>query len=325
MISRYMTIVSGRYALRALALFHSLKPYLASEPFVVYCIDEDSADVLKCLVDAQLQVVESARFETDELRRIRAERSTAEYCWALKPVILEHSMASAAYGSWMVYLDSDILAFGNPDNALEPEVAAHVVITPHRHANDYFQAFEESTGRFNAGYIAFRASETGRAALSWWRDRCIEATPIVPSDHAYADQKYLDRLEGLFEGVAASSHKGLNAGPWNVIDRPVDRKGTTIRVDGYELLLFHMQGFKFLGRCVHDCYAGPVKIGSRMRDLIYRPYATEICRCWDELESYVGYKQQPDVRLGDVRTLLREFRKFIRGRSNLMFVQFKYF
>ena len=318
--NHYLTIVNGRYALRALVLYRSLEPYLNGHSYAVYCIDQESAELLEALKLPRLEVVQSADFETPELCVLRSKRNISEYCWTLKPVVIEHSMMAHPEMTWGVYLDSDMMAFGDPNLGLEVEKGTNVVITPHRPSNEYFSSFTDRAGRFNAGYVAFRKSVEGINALSWWKDRCFEGTPIIPRDGMYADQKYLDRLEVLFSGVVASEQKGLNAGPWNVVDNPVKVSDRKVYVDGHELLLFHMQGFKVLNYRIYDLYAGPVKIDQPMRELIYRPYVEHIAQAWRALErANGGYLQLTDFPLRRARTWIRELREITLGRSNFMF------
>jgi len=318
MTNAYLTIVNDRYALRALALYRSLEPHLAGKQYRVYCIDDRAADFLESLSMPGCSIIRPGAYETDMLRALRARRPVNEYCWTLKPVAMRHALDDPAGFAWSIYLDSDVMVFGDPDDGIPAAPDAHAVITPHRPKSAYFAAFIDSVGIYNAGYAAFRSTPAGRRALAWWEQRCIEDSPSVPREGVYADQRYLNHLPELFEGVVSSPHKGLNAGPWNILDDPVTQDGTAIRIGGDPLLTYHMQGFRILGASFFNLYAGPVRIPRAVRRLVYRPYAHMLARAHRELCAANGRQAgRPDENFWTRTALLREAHKAVLGQTNL--------
>jgi hypothetical protein len=70
-------------------------------------------------------------------------------------------------------------------------------------------------GIYNVGWVSVRRCEEGIKALRWWRERCIEWCHDFVDGDRFADQRYLDRLPGLFPHVHVIQHLGANLAPWN--------------------------------------------------------------------------------------------------------------
>ena len=153
-----------------------------------------------------------------------------------------------------------MMMFGDPDEALPNGIDAHVSLTPHRPTHDSFKGLMSQVGEFNAGYIAFRNSESGLDALRWWKDRCLESCSVDIDNGIFADQKYLDELSTIFEYVHVCQHKGVNAAPWNISNTSVYQKDGRVYIDNEELLVYHMQGFKKIASGIYDFYSGNVKL-----------------------------------------------------------------
>ena len=235
----YATVIDRNYVPLGLNLYRSFEGYLHNKIFGFFCIDDEAADLLRSLDLRGAQVFAPGDFETTELRRLRADRAINEYCWTLKATVLRTGFTLDPSFEWGIYLDSDMMAFSDPDLALPSD--GSVVLAPHRFATAAFAAFEPSVGRFNGGYAAFRNSKEGNAALAWWHERCIESCPAIPTATAYADQKYLDVLPGSFSGIRETAHKGLDTAPWNIQGYRVSERNSRVYIDDDPLLLYHYQ------------------------------------------------------------------------------------
>ena len=257
-------------------------------------------------------------FETDEVRAIKHTRINNEYTWTFKPIILQHALNEFPDLDWAVYLDGDLMAFGDPDAALVDAKDANVIITPHRSEDRKFLQEIQVAGSCNAGYVAFRNSEIGLQALQWWCERCIERCPSPPTNGIYADQTYLDRMNHLFSGMLHSSHKGLNAGPWNIADVTVSTKNDALKLDNDDLLLYHFQGLHIHWARVFDLYPGHIKISPNVSRNIYRPYIHQITRSFQMIRTI-----EPDFVAGIQplltvpRLLVNKLKRIVQGLNNM--------
>jgi hypothetical protein len=312
--SFYATVIDVNYAAMALNLCRSFSPFLNGKTLGIFCIDDAAAKHLSQLKLANVWVLRPADFETRKLASLRRERAINEYCWTLKSAALQIGFSLDPAFDWAVYLDSDTMAFSDPDAVLTDSDVA--VLSPHRFSSPEFSAYGPSVGRFNAGYIAFRNDPVAKRALDWWHERCIDDCPALPTDAAYADQKYLDELYRQFAGVCASEHKGLNAAPWNIQAYDVVERDGQVLVDGVPLLIYHFQGLKIYGVHLYDLYAGPMRISGAVADAIYRPFIRSLRESFEILRE-----QSPGFRSGILpltpRRALTQVRRFVHGTSNL--------
>ncbi len=192
----YATVIDANFVLRALALRQSLEPYIENKTFAFFCTDDTAADALERLNLGNSRVLRPGQFETEDLLRVRGTRSANEYCWTVKPAALLQSMDMDGNLDWVVYVDADMMAFSDPDEALVEAHRAHAsaLLTPHNFSGTEFSGLEKTVGRFNAGYVAFRCTPEGREILGCWFERCLEKCSRIPDEHSYGDQKYLDDM-----------------------------------------------------------------------------------------------------------------------------------
>jgi hypothetical protein len=279
----YCTILDAGYLARGLALHASLVEANRRARFAFFCVDDLAARLLDRIGLERSIVLPPESYTTSELERLRVQRSRAEYCWTCKPFALLHLADAFPQARWLVYVDGDMMFFGDPDSAL-PGSPAHYLLTPHRF-HPAFQQFEAAAGKHNAGYVAMRNSNQGRSAMRWWRERCIESCSARATDAAYADQKYLDKMLELFPFGESSHHPGLNAAPWNIERYRVSGSDAGVLLDDHPLLLYHFQALRLLNARLVDLYAGNRRIGDAARRLIYRPYLQRIANAYRELKA----------------------------------------
>ncbi|HKQ30776.1 MAG TPA: hypothetical protein VJS66_05775, partial [Burkholderiales bacterium] len=307
------TTLDKNFLGRALCLYQSWAEHVPNGEFGFYCMDDAAVRVLRTMALPRAIVVAHEEFADAALSAVRQTRTMPEYCWTAKPAILLHALRQRPGLEWVVYLDSDMMFFGDANQVL---TYGDYRITPHRFHPD-FASYLPSIGIYNAGYIAFRNSPRGCEALQWWLQRCLEWCGAVPVPGKYADQKYLDELPALF-GDAPQDHIGLNAAPWNIDNYRVAANSGRVELNGEPLLLFHFQGFKIHGRRLHDMYSGDRKLATAVAEHVYVPYArrlaTSIARTWD---AGADHAWGIDSVTAKPRLIYRHLRKMLRGRSNL--------
>jgi hypothetical protein len=317
MVSVYCTIFDSNYLARALVLHSSLMRANRSALFAFFCIDDRSAELLDGLQLERSIIVRHEEFSTPELARIRPHRSRGEYCWTCKPVALLYLMEHIPDAEWVVYVDTDMMFFSDPDTAL-PGLAAHYLLTPHRF-HQAFARFEKQAGKHNAGYVAGRCSSIGKQAMTWWKDQCLASCSSIPTETSYADQKYLDKFRETSLPGESSSHEGLNAAPWNIENYRVTVEGNLVRVDDVPLLLYHFQGLQLYDDGTAALYIGDRYLPHDIRAAIYMPYMTEITRAYSLIRKILpGFKDGLiDKRRSQGGVVARTL-SFIRRRRNIV-------
>lgn len=317
MSSIYCTIFDSNYTARALALHASFLEFNRDGLFALVCIDDLAADLLAALDLPRALVLRPAEYVTPALKAVEPTRSRGEYCWTCKPIVLLHLMDRFPDASWVVYLDTDMMLFDEPDSAL-PGDRAHYLLTPHRfHAS--FSEFAEDAGKFNAGYMAARNTPQGRQVVEWWQQRCLESCSVILTPETYADQKYLNRIPVLFPWGEASAHAGLNAAPWNIDAYDVTERNGKVFVGDNALVLYHFQALNVFRDGTATLYAGNRRVAKSLQRLVYAPYLRRIADAYALLRN-----RDPEFSLGIGApaplkgSFLSRMRQHVQRRRNLI-------
>jgi hypothetical protein len=310
----YITVVSYEYVLMAISIVRALASQ--QKECAIYCIDDRAADLLEDLNLKSCMILRPEDYTNDKLSTIRKNRSDSEFCWTCKSVALEHILTQVDGLNWAIYLDSDMMIYGDPDQGLPPGTSNHVMLTPHRPSNSHFKSFMAKAGDYNAGYIAFRNSKEGQRALRWWRNKCEESCSVNADNGIYADQRYLNAIPHLFNGVFISEHIGVNAAPWNIIGKDITSVDGVIYINDLPLLIYHMQGLKKIGYGLFDLYCGEQKMSSAIRDIIYIPYLCHLKNAESLLSK--DYHRLTKLKISLLfRLIIRELKRVLFGVSNI--------
>jgi len=162
------------------------------------------------------------------------------------------------------YLDPDIAVFHPLDNILAALDHASIVLTPHQtspNRNSRMMQDNELAslrfGAYNLGSIAVRNDDFGRRFAEWWAAQLQRACYDDPAVGLFTDQKYIDLVPGLFDGVTIMRDPGCNVASWNLSTRRV-----TIGIDGNiwvndaPLRFMHFTKINSVGDIMIDRYAG---------------------------------------------------------------------
>src|SRR6185503_13332941 len=78
--------------------------------------------------------------------------------------------------------------------------------------------------------------------LEWWSRRVFDKCIADTQQGLFVDQRWLDLVPGLFEGVHILRNTAYNVGHWGLTHRRLERHQDGIRVNGVPLALFHFSG-----------------------------------------------------------------------------------
>jgi hypothetical protein len=188
---------------------------------------------------------------------------------------------------WVTYLDSDLFFFASPEPIFAEMKDAAFGIIPHRFSKR--MASMRRFGIYNVGWVSARRCDEGIDALRWWRERCIEWCYDRVEDDRFADQRYLDRLPGLFPNVHVIEQRGANLAPWNLANCRLEWRNGAVAIDRqYPLIFFHFYGVKRSGRYYfnsHRMYHAP--FSNLVRQRIYEPYVAALVESELTVASYL--------------------------------------
>lgn len=275
----YCTYFDSGYLSRGLALIESLRAHGDAAPVWIMALDDAARDYL---VDAALpgvHVMSVTDLEKSvlQLAPLKSQRSRMEYYFTTTPLLVRWVMQQ--YGSVdtsVIYLDSDLYFFDDPALVLEAMGSGSIGIIEHRYQPRLEKRLAKY-GRFNVGWVGFRADARGRACLDWWGESTLEWCRDTPEPGRYADQGYLDAFPTKFDGVEILPSPGFNVAPWNTAGHRIASTGDEVTVDGDPLVFFHFHGLKrsrnwwVTSQLVYGAGMGAV-----LRERVYEPYVRRI-------------------------------------------------
>lgn len=286
-MNRYCTYFDHLYLDRGLAMIRSLRRVDPDCRVSVLCLTPECEHVLARLHEPGVTWSRLADFEREnpDLLAIKDGRSLRDYYFTLSGCTVSSALEAADPGDIVTYLDADLMFYSSPAPIYEAIANASIGLVGHRF--HWWAKRLEKYGRFNVGWVSFRADATGLEAARWWRNSCIDWCYGGVDGDRFADQKYLDHIFLKFPNVVEVTHPGANVGPWNICRHAIAQgPDTTFVVDGkFPLIFFHFAGLKeiepnvFLGSNIS--YLGP--FSALVRNDIYRPYVAHLKQIQDEI------------------------------------------
>jgi hypothetical protein len=168
-----------------------------------------------------------------------------ELCFASKPWALAEMFRRGFARA--IYFDADIAVYSSLQPMQEMLDAATILLTPHfaeppadgggSGEIDIVQA-----GAYNAGFVGLSRGATAESFLSWWQGKLLHDCRVDVDRGYVGDQRWLDLVPGMFDGVRIVRNPGWNVGHWNLDRRPVTNANGELRVGGEPLVFFHYSG-----------------------------------------------------------------------------------
>lgn len=165
---------------------------------------------------------------------------------AIKPFFVEHLFERYELDN-VVYFDPDILITGGLDELARQVERHNVVLTPHLTdpIDDAAHPGEQTVlqvGAYNLGFIALARGEETARLLAWWKERLYERCLVRLEEGLFVDQKWIDLVPGLFQGVHVLADPGYNAAYWNLHGRRIVLGESGATANGRPLVFFHFSG-----------------------------------------------------------------------------------
>lgn len=272
----YCTYFDHVYLDRGLAMIRSLRRVDPDGSISVLCLTPAVHRVLSGLGEpgVTLILLEAFEQENPDLLAAKETRCLRDYYYTLTASLVCAVLQGARPDDVVTYLDADLMFYSDPGPIYEAMAGASVGMIGHRW--HWWTRRLRKYGRFNVGWVSFRADATGTEAARWWRDRCIEWCYGCVDGDLFADQKYLDHIHARFPNVVEITHPGTNVGPWNICREDIRRaaNGSIVVGNGFSLIFFHFSGLKEMSPGVWlgslPSYLGP--FSSVVRTDLYEPY-----------------------------------------------------
>lgn len=239
----YFTSICANYLPKAMALAESVKRNCRDAKFVLCLVEREVPQVALDFPHFD-EVILAKDAGWDNFDSFIFRHSIVEASTAVKPRFMIHLTERFADSEKFVYLDPDVLAYGDfveLEAALDEHTA---VLCPHllRPGNIDMEISSLAHGSYNLGFIAVRRSENATRLLQWWADRLFLFCYDDKSRGIFTDQKWMDLAPSFFD-VHVLKHHGYDFATWSLLGSDL-REVAPARyvVNGDPLRFIHFSG-----------------------------------------------------------------------------------
>lgn len=173
------------------------------------------------------------RFVTVSLEEVNVPRFTElhlkysiiELLTAVKPFFLKYLFDRYKLYK-LCYFDPDILFLRSINEIWELLETSSIVLTPHMVQPQQVERLPNEqtmliSGAYNLGFIGLRRCEETKRMLAWWGDKLLDKGFSDPQSGLFVDQRWVDLVPGMFDGVYIHRDPGCNIAYWNINERPI--------------------------------------------------------------------------------------------------------
>lgn len=279
-MEHYVTLFDSLFLPQGLALHMSMERHAGAYTLWILCVDDGVFEILQRMQLPNVRLLQLSKLETEELIKVKAGRTRAEYCWTLTPFTPRFVFEADATVQRATYLDADMWFRKNPAQIFHELEASgkHVLITDHNYAPEYDYSF--LSGQYCVQFMVF-TRDGGEKVRKWWEDRCIEWCYSRIEDGKFGDQKYLDDwLDRFPDEVHALSDKELLLAPWNATRFPYGR-----------CVCWHFHSLRMVsmdssGRLGVDCGEYPLPLVTRR--YVYEQYVSDLRQTVKVIQQHGG-------------------------------------
>lgn len=235
-MEHYVTLFDSLFLPQGLALYASLERHAGAYTLWILCVDEACHDVLSRLALPNIRLIPLSKVETEELTRVKKDRTIGEYCWTLTPFAPRFVFEADATIERVTYIDADLWLRKSPSPIFREfeNSGKHVLITDHAYSPEYDQS--EISGQYCVQFMIFTRLG-GEPVRKWWEMRCIEWCFSRPENGKFGDQKYLDDWPVRYsDQVHVLTQLDMILAPWNASRFPYGRA-----------IAYHFHGLRLVG------------------------------------------------------------------------------
>ena len=271
MIRHYVSIFDSQFLPQGLSLARSISCHDKQSRLWVFCLDEACFDRLNAISLPHVTALRVADFETDELRKLKDERSAGEYCWTLTPFLPDFLFQQNPEIERAIYIDADMIFLRDPTPIFDAFETSGQDIMFTEHCFDADNKYLLSRGRFCVQFMIFDKIKS-KAFRGWWQDKCVEWCFAKLEDGKFGDQLYLNDWYNMHpETVFIPKIADWFMAPWNA--NSLSHK---------KAILWHFHSFR-ITKTHCQLFAG-YRMPKDIKDDIYAPYFKDIVELIDQFD-----------------------------------------
>lgn len=210
----FCTLSNKKYLLQGITLAYSLHQTTKSSYKLYYlCLDNESYDIVTNLIKVfDLKIIPINFLELESLHpdlTLLKQKDFSEYCFAFSSLLPKFIFNKFKEQS-ILYIDSDVYFYSNPELLLEEIDNKDIGLIRHRHIDRSHPA-----GEYNVNAVYIKNNINGNKILDWWYNAYITRTPVELS--TCGDQKYLEGFENIIgkENITIIDKLIGHGAPWN--------------------------------------------------------------------------------------------------------------
>ncbi|NLB60835.1 MAG: hypothetical protein GX802_00140 [Clostridiales bacterium] len=249
----YCTVLSSLRLFQAIVLLSSMYQNIGDFVLYILCIDDEVYSLLHNLNPKCVETICIEDLKQAHLSKHKKKLDFSEFCWMLKPLLIEYLLVEHPTVRRVTYIDSDLFFWSDPTIVFTAQPDSSVLLSSGEVNMPLFpkpliDSVQEVTGKYNSGFISFSNNEESRKCVKWWKGKCLESCKNAPWDDEFGDQKYLDEMPALFNGVSEITTSGVNIGHWNNSNFEYNMHDNQLFVDEEKLICYHFSGFRVFDR-----------------------------------------------------------------------------
>jgi hypothetical protein len=242
----FCSVVAKNYLASARTLAGSLRQLHPDIPTYVLFLD----DFRKALnPEAEpFQPMALDEIGLGDLAQLCFRYDVVELATVVKPQLLRHLFERYQL-SKLMFLDPDTMAVNSLDGLFETLDHVNLILTPHVDTDYPDDGRKPDTatlltyGLYNLGCIALKESAETLRFLDWWQAKIGKRCTRDFSSVYFLDQRVMDLVPLLFQGVHVEREPGYNAGYWSIHSRRIELHDSSWWCNGQPLRFFHFSGF----------------------------------------------------------------------------------
>ena len=313
------TIVAKNYIGLAQILKKSFARY-NDVPFYIIVADElDEINISEEIFEAKniLDIEENVWYE------MAFKYDLTEFCTSIKPYCFKYLLSKF---DKVVYLDPDILFFGNLSKVLHLLSEYDMVLTPHisechvKYGGDLKENQLLGSGVFNLGFCGVKKSLQMETIIDWWAERLKSMCFSDPLEYLYTDQHWMDMIPCfLGDKLFVLRDLGYNMAPWNYFERKVLKDGNNYYIisrsqktkEQHPLIFVHYSGYDYKTIISGKCVQRNIRIMDQYEDilLILDAYKKELLNSVDLFNKYINLKYTYNYFVDDKLTQILPFHR----------------
>lgn len=288
------SICSRNYLHYGRTLMESLRHHAPHLQRILVLCDENR-EINPPIPENEFELISVSELGIPDLPQMITRYTLMELNTAIKPYVFLYLLQKRDFKQ-VIYFDPDIRVYHSLDSITKRLESNRIVLTPHltdpitdnRHPTEKTFLL---CGTYNLGFLAVRNDAEVFRFLSWWSERLEESCVVDLPGGLFVDQKWINLVPGLFNGVEITRDPGWNVAYWNLSSRNLTVSGDqTLLVNESPLIFFHFSGVNVAGTVFssHQDRFTIQNLPEPVRDLV-REYTQRLQENGASSYSQIGY------------------------------------